>query len=63
MPFGGSALALFFYEFVFVKSQEYLNADEDDDDNNSLQDGIDASPKAGSGKKLIHGEEINEEED
>jgi hypothetical protein len=28
MPFVGSALALVFYEFVFVRSQEYLNDDE-----------------------------------
>lgn len=27
MPFAGSALALIFYEFVFVKTQEYLNDD------------------------------------
>lgn len=27
MPFVGSAAALVFYEFVFVKSQEYLNDD------------------------------------
>ena len=27
MPFVGSALALLFYEFVFVKTQEYLNED------------------------------------
>ena len=31
-PFAGSALALVFYEFVFVKSQEYLNADDEDTD-------------------------------
>ena len=30
MPFFGSAAALVFYEFVFVKSQEYLADDESD---------------------------------
>lgn len=30
MPFFGSAAALVFYEFVFVKSQEYLNDDSED---------------------------------
>jgi hypothetical protein len=29
LPFAGSAAALIFYEFVFVKSQEYLNGDDD----------------------------------
>lgn len=44
MPFGGSAIALFFYEMIFVKTQEYLNDDDDDstedkqitDDNNKI---------------------------
>jgi len=35
MPFVGSALALIFYEYVYVKSQEYLNEDDDVTDNNS----------------------------
>lgn len=43
-PFGGSAIALIFYEFVFVKSQEYLEEGEDDDetdaDNDELADGL-----------------------
>jgi len=42
-PFGGSALALIFYEFVFVKSQEYLADGEDDDsneENDELADGL-----------------------
>ena len=43
-PFGGSALALIFYEFVFIKSQEYLEEGEDDDetdaDNDELADGL-----------------------
>jgi|APSaa5957512535_1039671.scaffolds.fasta_scaffold375140_1 hypothetical protein len=42
-PFLGSALALVFYEFVFVKSQEYLNADDDNSegDNDDLANGLD----------------------
>ena len=32
MPFAGSAAALVFYEFVFVKSQEYLNGDDDSEE-------------------------------
>lgn len=52
-PFGGSALALIFYEFVFVKSQEYLADGEDDDsneDNDELADGlIDDEQKKHSG--------------
>jgi len=42
-PFGGSALALIFYEFVFVKSQEYLADGEDDDsdaENDELGEGL-----------------------
>ena len=35
LPFVGSILAVVFYEFVFVKSQEYLN-DGDSDDNKEL---------------------------
>ena len=35
MPFGGAALSLVFYEFVFVRSQEYLADDSEDGDNDS----------------------------
>lgn len=31
VPFLGAVLALIFYEFVFVKTQEYLADDEDDE--------------------------------
>ena len=31
MPFVGSVLALVFYEYVFVKSQEYLNGDDSEE--------------------------------
>ena len=34
MPFGGAALALIFYEYVFVRSQEYL-ADDSEEENDS----------------------------
>ena len=34
MPFMGSIAALIFYEFIFVRSQEYLN---DDDSDNSVK--------------------------
>ena len=48
-PFIGSAFALIFYEFVFVKSQEYLEEGEDsetDADNDELADGlVDDEPK------------------
>jgi hypothetical protein len=37
MPFLGSAAALVFYEFVFVKSQEYLN---DDESENASESGL-----------------------
>ena len=36
IPFAGSAAALIFYEFVFVKSQEYLNDDESDGSDGGL---------------------------
>lgn len=46
MPFGGSAIALIFYEMIFVKTQEYLNDDDDstedkqiEDDNNKIATG------------------------
>jgi len=60
-PLGGSALALVFYEFVFVKSQEYLNADDEDTENDgmSLQDGIESSPP--KGKKIMMNQEIDDE--
>jgi hypothetical protein len=63
IPFGGTVLALIFYEFVFVKSQEYLNADEEEEEEegSSLKDGIEASPP--SKKKLIINKEIEEDED
>jgi len=37
MPFGGAALALIFYEYVFVRSQEYLAGDSEDGDNDSQE--------------------------
>jgi hypothetical protein len=49
-PFIGSALALVFYEFVFVKSQEYLaDGDEDDSDqgNDELNEGLNEPPAKG----------------
>ena len=49
-PFGGSALALIFYEFVFVKSQEYLAEGEDDDSdqaNDELNEGLVDPPSKG----------------
>ena len=36
MPFFGSVAALVFYEFVFVKSQEYLNDDDSDNSEGGL---------------------------
>jgi len=47
MPLGGSALALIFYEFVFVRSQEYL-ADEDSEEGS--QSGLELDSDDG-GKK------------
>jgi hypothetical protein len=41
MPFVGSAAALIFYEFVFVKSQEYLNEDDSDESERGLSLGSD----------------------
>ena len=62
MPFAGAALALVFYELVFVKSQEYLAADEeeDDEDGTSLKDGIEHSPP--SKERLVHNVDIEEDE-
>jgi hypothetical protein len=37
MPFFGSAAALVFYEFVFVKSQEYLNDEDSDNSEGTAQ--------------------------
>ena len=61
MPFAGAILALVFYELVFVKSQEYLNAEEEeeDDEGTSLKDGIESSPP--SKQRLIHNVDIEEE--
>ena len=33
MPFVGTVIALIFYEFVFVKTQDYLGNSEDEDSN------------------------------
>ena len=29
MPLAGSAIAIFFYEYVFIKSREYLDDDDE----------------------------------
>ena len=31
MPFLGSVVALVFYEYIFVKTEEYLNSDQGSD--------------------------------
>ena len=72
MPIAGAGVAIVFYEFVFVKSQEYLNeeasSDGEDREELSLQDGIDASPpqkrnKKGSGNdRSIEDEELTNNE-
>ena len=36
VPFGGAVLAVLFHEFVFKKTQEALDAPEDDDNDNNL---------------------------
>lgn len=36
MPFAGSVAALFFYEMVFVKTQEYLGDDDDSQGSDEL---------------------------
>lgn len=61
MPFAGSVIALVFYELVFVKSQEYLNAEEEpeEEEGTSLKDGIDQSPP--SKQRLIHNVDIEED--
>jgi len=44
MPFAGAAIALVFYEFVFVKSQEFLNEGASSEGSNKelgLPDGLD----------------------
>jgi len=62
MPFLGALCSLVFYELVFVKTQDYLNEDEEEeeDEGESLKDGIDVSPP--SRRKLIHNKEIEDEE-
>jgi len=37
MPLAGCALALVFYEQVFIKSQEYMMEDEDEEDEDGLR--------------------------
>jgi len=60
MPFAGSVIALVFYELVFVKSQEYLNADEEEEEEGlSLKDGIEVSPP--SKQRLVHNVDIEED--
>ena len=36
MPFVGSIAALVFYEYIFVKSQEYLEGDDDSKNSDDL---------------------------
>jgi hypothetical protein len=61
-PFGGSALALIFYEFVFVKSQEYLADGEDDDetdaDNDELANGL--SEPINKGQRTVDEDQLDE---
>ena len=54
-PFGGAALALIFYEFIFVKTQEILD-DDDDDGKGSMLDGLEASPPSGKNEKPLEEE-------
>ena len=65
MPFGGAAIALVFYEFVFVKSQDYLNEAEENSEGSdkglSLQDGIDSSPPNKKRSASVDEEETNNE--
>lgn len=66
MPFGGCAIALVFYEFVFVKSQEYLADDNNSSDEGikdlSLPDGLD-SPPSKEKKPLQLDNDIEDEEE
>lgn len=53
-PFGGAAIALVFYEFVFVKSQEYLNEGEASSDggNKELDLGDENTPERNKETKV-----------
>lgn len=56
-PFAGGVLALIFYEFVFVKSQEYLDVDNDSAENSDdSKEDIGADIQA-SGKKYTDDDE------
>lgn len=57
-PLGGSALALLFYEFIFVKSQEYLNGSADGESSQAS-----ASPSASPNTKRKPAKLLDTEED
>ena len=66
IPFGGSLLAVLFYEFVYVKTQEYLT---EDDRSEGSHDGLkleeedlpkQGSPKASKEKPTIN---VGDDED
>ena len=64
-PFIGSALALIFYEFVFVKSQEYLadgEGSETDADNDELADGLEdgINDSAHKGQRTVDEDQLDE---
>lgn len=57
-PFGGGVLALIFYEFVFVKSQEYLDVDNDSAENSDdSKEDIGGDIQGSSGKKYMDDDE------
>jgi hypothetical protein len=62
MPFCGSIIALVFYEFVFVKSQEYLNEGDDASSSGSHKDLVmpdePSAPPKNSAKSLDNEEDL-----
>lgn len=49
MPLGGCALALVFYELIFVKTQDFLNDSEDGDSDRGDKLELDSD----EGKKVV----------
>ena len=61
MPFVGSALALIFYEQVFIRSQEYMADDDEDEDEETLRLESDSDIKEISQKSLLKEKDTQDE--
>ena len=56
-PFLGMVGAIIFYEFVFVKTQEYLNEDSEEDEEEEEDEEVVEEPPAAKQKAEVHSDD------